>query len=109
MNKGTQGATRSSSPTPCWATSLAVQTLKSGEIDLAEFSSGPLSDAVPGYQGAEPASFCSPTWLTCFATWMALVSALPPQPSGAGFVVLAGTTVWGAPVLLRWLQPIQLA
>ncbi|GAB3467225.1 TRAP transporter substrate-binding protein [Polaromonas eurypsychrophila] len=26
----------------------AVQMLKSGEIDLAEFSSGPLSDAVPG-------------------------------------------------------------
>ncbi len=26
----------------------AVQKLKSGEIDLAEFSSGPLSDAVPG-------------------------------------------------------------
>src|SRR4051812_6220300 len=26
----------------------AVQMLKSGEIDIAEFSSGPLSDAVPG-------------------------------------------------------------
>ena len=26
----------------------AVQMLKSGEIDLAEFSSGPLSDAAPG-------------------------------------------------------------
>ena len=50
VNKGTQGryqievfsnATLGDQP-------KAVQMLKSGEIDLAEFSSGPLSDAVPG-------------------------------------------------------------
>ena len=50
VNKGTQGryqievfsnATLGDQP-------KAVQMLKNGEIDLAEFSSGPLSDAVPG-------------------------------------------------------------
>ena len=69
VNKGTQGryqievfsnATLGDQP-------KAVQMLKSGEIDLAEFSSGPLSDAVPGLKVLNLFGYTGGATLACAA------------------------------------------